>query len=734
MRIGTRLSLNSGIILITMLVMMLVLHSTYREGSRASREHLLVAEMHQVAFERTVLRDEFLLTQSRNSVDRWKEQTARFETLLRQAEEAFGNPADRAILQGIRAHYEQTVSTYPQLVKLRGSDAVPQRISGSNAPSPLEQALLGEIILRASLLTERISTLRKSARRSWQNAYERMILFFFLFMAVAAATTILNSLFINRLLARRIGVLREATGRIGDGEFDLHIPQAGEDELTDLARVTNEMAANLKKSHTSVESLQQEVAEREQAEEALRLTEERYRNIFDHAVAGIFQSTPEGRYLRVNPTYARIFGYDSPDDMITSVTDIGRQVYADPEERRLAQGILNRDGMLRDFECRANRKDGTVIWISIDSRLGRTPEGAPCYEGFVQDISTRKKAKEALRESERRLSELIEFLPDATLVIDREGKVMAWNRAMEAMTGVPARDMLGRGDYEYTIPFYGERIPILVDLALRGDPELEKRYTDLRKAGDILSGGSYVTCLPRGNAHLSATASVLRNTRGDVVAAIECIRDDTERKLLEEERHRGVERIRQTLRATVQAMATVVEVRDPYTAGHQRRVADLARAIAGEMGLPAAQIDGIRVAGMLHDIGKISVPAAILSKPTRLTAAECELVRTHAEAGFEILKDIDFPWPIAAIIRQHHERMDGSGYPRGLKGDEVLIESRILAVADCVEAMASHRPYRPTLGIDRALEEIAGGSGTQFDPEVVDACLRLFREKGYRLP
>lgn len=734
MRIRTRLSLNSGIILIAMLIMMLLLYGTYQEGSRASREHLLVAEMHQVAFERTALRDEYLLTHSRRSRVEWDGQTARFEALLVQAEEAFANPSDKALLRNIREGFQGTVSTFARLVGMRESGGGPGkalRVRSSNAE---EQALLDRIIGQASLLVERISTLRKSARRSWQNAYERMILFFFLFMAVAAATTILNSLFINRLLAKRIGVLRESTKRICDGEFDLHIPQAGEDELTDLARVTNEMAAHLKKSYTSVESLQHEVAEREQAEEALRLTEERYRNIFDHAVAGIFQSTPEGRYLRVNPTYARIFGYDSPDDMITSVTDIGRQVYADPEERRLAQGILNRDGMLRDFECRANRKDGTVIWISIDSRFGRTPEGAPCYEGFVQDIGARMKAQEALRESERRLSELIEFLPDATLVIDREGKVVAWNRAIETMTGVRAPDMLGRGDHEYALPFYGERRPILIDLALRWEPEMEERYTELRKKGDTLIGESFVTHLPGGHAHLSATASVLRSAEGEIVAAIECIRDDTERRSLAEEHDRSVVRIRRTLGATVQAMAKAVEARDPYTSGHQRRVADLARSIAHEMGLSAEQIDGIRVAGIIHDIGKMSVPSSILSKPSRLTEVEFELIQTHAEAGHQILKDLDFPWPIATIIRQHHERMNGSGYPRGLLGDEILVEARILAVADVVEAMASHRPYRPTLGLEKALEEIAGGRGTLYDPEVVAACMRLFRERGYNLP
>jgi len=176
-----------------------------------------------------------------------------------------------------------------------------------------------------------------------------------------------------------------------------------------------------------------------------------------------------------------------------------------------------------------------------------------------------------------------------------------------------------------------------------------------------------------------------------------------------------------------------VEERDPYTAGHQRRVSDLARSIATEMGLPADQIDGIRMAATIHDLGKISVPAELLSMPRKLTDIEFSLIKTHSRSGYDILKDIEFPWPIARIILEHHERMNGSGYPQGLRGDNILIESRIISVADVVESMASHRPYRASLGIDAALEEIGKYSGILYDDNVVDACLRLFRDKGFQL-
>ena len=181
-------------------------------------------------------------------------------------------------------------------------------------------------------------------------------------------------------------------------------------------------------------------------------------------------------------------------------------------------------------------------------------------------------------------------------------------------------------------------------------------------------------------------------------------------------------------------MAATVETRDPYTAGHQRRVSDLARSIATEMHLPCHVIDGIRMASMIHDIGKISVPSEILTKPTKLSELEFELIKTHSQSGYNILKDIAFPWPIARIVLEHHERMDGSGYPNNLKGDQILLDSRIVAVADVVEAISSHRPYRPALGIKVGLDEIARNSGSIYDPEVVAACLRLFQEKRYTMP
>ena len=203
------------------------------------------------------------------------------------------------------------------------------------------------------------------------------------------------------------------------------------------------------------------------------------------------------------------------------------------------------------------------------------------------------------------------------------------------------------------------------------------------------------------------------------------------RKQVQEELENSFQDLKKVMDSTIQAISMTVEKRDPYTSGHQMRVAGLTRAIAETLALSQDQVEGAFMAASIHDIGKISLPAEILTKPVQLTEIEISLIQAHAQAGFDILKGIEFPWPIADIIVQHHERMDGSGYPRGLAGDDILIEARIIGVADVVETMASHRPYRPSMGMDKALQEIISNKGKLYDPRVVDACLHIFNEQGF---
>ena len=217
----------------------------------------------------------------------------------------------------------------------------------------------------------------------------------------------------------------------------------------------------------------------------------------------------------------------------------------------------------------------------------------------------------------------------------------------------------------------------------------------------------------------------LKEVAGDIVVGVNSIK--MEQTIIQKNKQ-----LEKALKDILTVMAKMGEANDPYTAGHQKRVAQLATAIAKKMKLSSDTIEAVEFASIIHDIGKIGIPSDLLVKPTRLTKPEFALIKEHPKIGYEILKDVDFPWDIANIVRQHHERLDGSGYPQGLKDDEILLEARIIGVADVVEAMSSHRPYRPALGIDKALEEITKNKGKLYDPEVVDACIKLFKEDGFK--
>lgn len=226
-----------------------------------------------------------------------------------------------------------------------------------------------------------------------------------------------------------------------------------------------------------------------------------------------------------------------------------------------------------------------------------------------------------------------------------------------------------------------------------------------------------------------STHIIRRNENGDIRAVVKVYNDITEQKKTEQNLKQSMLQLRKNLAGTIKAMAMTVETRDPYTAGHQRRTSDIARNIAMLMKLSKQEIDGIRMAGVIHDLGKISVPAEILSKPGKIGKSEYSLIQHHPQTGYDILKGIDFNWPVAEIVRQHHERINGSGYPFGLKGDKIRIEAKILGVADVIEAMSSHRPYRPSLGVKKAFGEIVGNRGILYDPDVVDTTVKLYTKK-----
>jgi len=312
-------------------------------------------------------------------------------------------------------------------------------------------------------------------------------------------------------------------------------------------------------------------------------------------------------------------------------------------------------------------------------------------------------------------SQLLDISPDAVFLHNSQGKCLYTNEAAA-----------GLGDITQGVS--GE--------AWQADTTVMLSALDSFRIGEILTRGEMTfeaaQVRPDGAVGILEVHSRVI-MQGSKKLIISSARDITERKKIQEELQHSSEKLQKAMEGTIQSMALTSEMRDPYTAGHQNRVSRLACAIAGEMGLPADRIEGIRVSGTLHDIGKIYVPAEILSKPGKLRPNEINLLKDHADVGYELLRNIEFPWPVAEIVYQHHERLDGSGYPRGLKGEEIRLEARIMGVADVVEAMASHRPYRPAFSIEKALLEILQKKGVYYDTQVVDACMRLFNERQYRL-
>jgi len=313
-----------------------------------------------------------------------------------------------------------------------------------------------------------------------------------------------------------------------------------------------------------------------------------------------------------------------------------------------------------------------------------------------------------LRERERWLSTVLRSIGDGVIAVDRNGRVTFMNGVAEKLTGWSQDEILMKPLSGFIqIPEAGEG----------ADAAVSESVLTMRD-------GTPIT--------IEQSVSPIYDEKKENFGSVHIIRDIRARKKTEEEIRQSYARHQKALNGTIQAIGLTIEMRDPYTAGHQHRVSKLSCAIAEEMGVETTRIEGIRMAADIHDIGKIYVPAEILSKPGRLSDIEMSIIRTHSQVGYDILKNIEFPWPIAQIVYQHHEREDGTGYPNALKGEDILFEARIISVADVVEAMSSHRPYRPAPGTEKALNEIRRGRGTQYDANVVDACIRLFQEKNFK--
>jgi hypothetical protein len=314
--------------------------------------------------------------------------------------------------------------------------------------------------------------------------------------------------------------------------------------------------------------------------------------------------------------------------------------------------------------------------------------------------------------------QVIDALPFYVLIIDEDHVIRAANRALRGRAGIVPDELVGG---------FCPTVVHGTDSDVPGCPLPEVLRTGMASVKELHDA-------EHGRWLQSAIYPLPHRSTDGKRLFLHTALDITEQKEAQLRERDSLQSLHETLLATIDVTARAVDAMDPYTAGHQRRVGGLASAIAESLGLPARSVEAVGLAGFVHDVGKIGVPAGILNKPGRLTAEEMDKVKEHPRIGWEILAPVEFPWPIAEIVLQHHERMDGSGYPSQLQGEQIMLEARIIAIADVVEAMSLSRPYREALGLDAALSEIVAGRGSRYDAPVVDACVRLFREQAFVLP
>jgi PAS domain S-box/uncharacterized domain HDIG len=483
-----------------------------------------------------------------------------------------------------------------------------------------------------------------------------------------------------------------------------------------------------------------DITERKRAEEELTQLKEFNEQIVQQAPIGILRTDEEGHIIYENPKFDEIIG--TPPGGKSAA--IGRKLTEMPNVIKAFKtaGLKNLEDLaFEDFVSYLSSR-GVSLTFPFTSIYGKEVQlslvGAPLFGGneklegaliLAEDITKRKKAEEALRESEQRLKTILQGSSIPIFTIDIGRKVTSWNAAMEKYTGVKAEEIIGTDQYWKL--FYNEKRPCMIDLLVDEATEeipqwYQGRYSKSEFIKGIYEAEDFSPKQGEGGTWLHLTAAAIKNSNGDTVGAMEMLQDITNRKQAEEQLERSFIELAETIS---RAMAS----RDPYTAGHQRRVAELAQLVGKKMGLDKNRLMGLYIGGLLHDIGKISTPEVILSRPGKLSDEEWNLIRTHTKRGYEILDGANFPWPIADMTLHHHERLDGSGYPHGISGDELSLEVRILGVCDVVEAMSSHRPYRPARSREEVVGEIKGGRGTKYDADVVDVMLEIIETGEFNL-
>jgi PAS domain S-box-containing protein/putative nucleotidyltransferase with HDIG domain len=437
--------------------------------------------------------------------------------------------------------------------------------------------------------------------------------------------------------------------------------------------------------------------------------------LFHEAPLAVYLRGQDGAILEVNKAMAVLFGYDDPTAFLSAMAAIPEQFYLDTDSRDVFLAELIAKGEVAGRQYQAICRDGFVLWIEESARKIESVAGDVFYFGFLRDITAEKSTTWALAEAEEKFRGIFEHAVEGLFQMTPGGRFVTVNAALVRMLGFPSQKALTEDADAATALFLS--------------PTDQQVLRDTLETAGVVRAMEVEMLRPDGSRlWVSIHARAVRDARGTVILYEGSMEDITVRRRSQELLRQNLKTTRRLFHQTVKSLSKTVRFRDPYTAGHQDNVARLAAAMGRRMGLSDDTVACIRVSGQLHDIGKISVPVRYLCKPSRLEGLEWEFMKQHAQTGYEILKDIDFPWPVAEIVLTHHERLDGSGYPRSLTGQALGIETRILAVADVLDAMASNRPYRPALGIEAALGELRRHRGTTFDSKAVDAAQQVIED------
>ncbi len=507
--------------------------------------------------------------------------------------------------------------------------------------------------------------------------------------------------------------------------------------------------------------ISEDITEQKLASEALRESNERFSRAFEFAPIGMALVGIDGRYLQVNHALCEITGFTEKELLEKTYQEI-----TDPENLEVDFNSIRRilDGEIKMYqtEQRFIHRMGHSIWVFVSVSLIHDQNGKPQYFLFqIHDINKRKHSEELLDALNKASVATATALTPEIIFTTVAEELAKLNLACMLFPIEDIKTGLFSSCFSYELPALKksskpggtvqENFPLPIDaIDISKNVVQGKGSIYIENTNEILNQiiSKYTVQVPASFKKFMHTPKVIiaplvveeqvigvfavqsKNLNREDTPAVTAFANQLAAAWV---KAKLTAKLQQTMNGIIQTIALIVETRDPYTAGHQNRVGDLAAAIAAEMQLPVETIEGVRIAGIIHDLGKIAVPAEILSKPGKLNANEFNLVKLHPQVGFDMLKNIEFPWPLAQIVFQHHERMDGSGYPQGLKAEEILLGARIIAVADVVEAMSSHRPYRPSLGYEIAKDEIQKNKGILYDANAVDACLKVF-EKGYKLP